>query len=257
MSRILASKSLTLATVGLALAGAAGCGSGRGGASNLRLADSPNGGGGRAQSAALNVPGVQRTATAVDGLRQVNQELANARGAVDETIAALDELSAARGDLLAPFQRFLTANQQVDDAERRIGERGEEMRTRARDYITNWEVEVYGVEDPDLRKQAESRRSRVRADYGRIADASRAVREQMAPFQKSLDDLETFLGNDLTPAGVRAAAPAIGRATQQGRALQQRIDGLSAELDRVAGAMTPAVPLEQPDPSGRPASDAR
>ena len=124
------------------------------------------------------------------------------------------------------------------------------MRTRARDYITNWEVEVYGVEDPDLRKQAEARRSRVRADYGRIADASRAFRVEMAPFQKSLDDLETFLGNDLTPAGVRAAAPAIGRATQQGQALQQRIDALSAELDRVAGTMTPAVPG---DVSGAPA----
>lgn len=249
MSRFNVRTFFTIGVTAAALAGA-GCGSSRD-TSNLRLAGTGADGGG--QSAALGVPGVQRTATAVDGLRQVNQELANARGAVDESIAALAELSAARGDLLAPFQRFLTANQQVDDAERHMGERGEQMRARARDYITNWEVEVYGVEDPDLRKQAESRRSRVRADYGRIADASRAFREEMAPFQKSLDDLETFLGNDLTPAGVRAAAAAIERATQQGQALQQRIDALSSELDRVAAAMTPAVPV---DASGAPAGSS-
>ena len=224
-----------------------GCASGQSGGGSAGAVGAVGNGGGRggggAQSAALSVPGVQRTATAVDGLRQMSEELADARAQVDETIAALDELSTAQGDLLAPFQRFLTANQRVDEAERRIGDRGEEMRTRARDYITNWEVEVYGVEDPDLRKQAEARRSRVRADYGRIADASRALREGMAPFQKSLDDLETFLGNDLTPAGVRAAAPAAGRATEQGRALQQRIDGLASELDRVAATMTPEVPV--------------
>ena len=253
MSRAMTRLAAGIAMTAFVCCSSIGCGSNQKRYEAARAAALANGSGAPAQPAAMNVPGVQRTATAVDGLREMSQELARARQTVDEAAAAMDELSTAQGDLLAPFQRFLAANEQVDDVERRIGERGEEMRNRARDYITNWEVEVYGVEDPDLRKQAEARRSRVRADYGRIADASRALREQMDPFQKRLDDLQTFLANDLTSAGVQAAAPAMGRAVRQGEALKQRIDALSAELDRVAAGMTPSVPVGTGNPDA-PAS---
>ena len=194
-----------------------------------------------AQPAAMSVPGVQRTATAVDGLNAMAQELGSARQTVDDTLAALQELSAAQGDLLGPFQQFIDLHARVDEADQRLAERADDMRTRARDYITNWEVEVYGVEDPNLRQQAEARRSDVRASYGRLADNTRALRDTMQPFRRQLDDLQTFLANDLTQAGVRAAGPSIQRATQSGRQVQQRMDALIQELDRVAGSMTPAV----------------
>jgi hypothetical protein len=207
-----------------------------------------------AQPAAISVPGVQRTATAVEGLNATAQELGNTRQTIGETLAAAQELSSTQGDLLGPFQRFIGGRAKVDQADQQLAQRGEDMRARARDYITNWEVEVYGVEDPNLRTQADSRRSKVRADYGRIADATRSLRESMQPFRQQLGDLQTFLANDLTAAGVKAAAPSIQRATQSGQTVQQRIDALVAELNRVAGAMTPAVTPGNPAVPGSPAS---
>jgi hypothetical protein len=205
------------------------------------------------QPAAMSVPGVQRTATAVEGLNTMAQELGNSRQTIGETLTALQELSNTQGDLLGPFQRFIDGRAKVDQADQQLAQRGEDMRARARDYITNWEVEVYGVEDPNLRTQAESRRSRVRADYGRIADATRSLRESMQPFRQQLGDLQTFLGNDLTAAGVKAASPSIQRATQSGQTAQQRIDAVVAELNRVANGMTPAVTPEAPAAPSRPA----
>src|SRR4051812_25115071 len=209
-----------------------------------------------AQPAALSVPGVQRTQTAADGLHAMSQELSGARQTVGETLTALQELSNAQGDLLAPFERYMRLKENVDQSAQRIGQRGEEMRGRARDYITNWEVEVYGVEDAGLRAQAEQRRNRVRADYGKISDASRSLRESIEPFQRQLGDIQTFLSNDLTPAGVRAASNSIQKATQSGQELQRRIDSLIAEVDRVASSMTPAVP-EPASIGGTTANSAR
>ena len=242
------SKSLILATA--AVAGlAAGCSSssretsmGMGSSGSLSAAP--------AQPAAMSVPGVQRTATAADALHAMADELSRTRQTIGDTLTALDELTRAQGDLLAPYDRFIALNEQVDQADAQVARRAEDMRTRARDYITNWEVEVYGVEDADLRKQAESRRGRVRADYERISDAMRALRDTMQPFQRQLDDIERVLGNDLTTAGVRAVAPAAGRARQSGDQVQKRIDALIAEVTRVADAMTPAVPeAAAPQPS--------
>lgn len=195
-----------------------------------------------AQPAAMSVPGVQRTATAADALHAMADELSRTRQTIDAAGEALDELTRAQGDLLAPYDRFMSLNQQLEEADRVVDQRADEMRGRARDYITNWEVEVYGVEDPDLRKHAESRRARVRDDYERIADVMRSLRDVMQPFRRQLDDIERVLANDLTPAGVRAVAPAAGRARQSGTEVQKRIDAVIAEVDRVANAMTPTVP---------------
>jgi hypothetical protein len=206
------------------------------------------------QPAAMSVPGVARTATAADALRSTADELGKLRQTIGETVTALQALPNAQGDLLAPFGRFMALHAEVDEGEHRLAQRGDEMRARARDYITNWEVEVYGVEDPDLRAQADTRRNQVRDDYGRIHDAGRAVREAMQPFQRQLDDLQTVLANDLTPAGVRAAAPAVRRAEDSGQGAQQRIDGFIAELDRVASTMTPTVPATSGGTTGQPAA---
>jgi hypothetical protein len=189
----------------------------------------------------MSVPGVQRTQSAAGGLRALSDELSTTRQTIGDTLAALQTISAANGDLLEPFQRFITLREQLEQDDTRIAQRGEEMRNRARDYITNWEVEVYGVEDKELRGQAEQRRNRVRENYGKIADATRALREAFDPFRRDLKDIETFLANDLTPAGVRAASPSIQRANQNGQEVQHRIDAVIAELQRVAGAMTPAM----------------
>lgn len=195
-----------------------------------------------AQPAAMNVPGVQRTATAADALNAMAEELSRTRQTLGDTLASLDELTKAQGDLLAPYDRFMALNERIGEADKHVAERTEDMRARARDYITNWEVEVYGVEDADLRKQAESRRARVRSDYEKISDSMRSLRDAMQPFKRQLDDIKTVLANDLTPAGVRAVTPAAGRAKQSGEEVQHRLDALIGEVDRVAKEMTPSVP---------------
>lgn len=192
-------------------------------------------------SSSLSVPGVQRTATAVGALNAMADELNRARQTVADTMAALDDVSKTQGDLIAPFDRFIRLNEQLSEANRGLDARGDEMRSRARDYITNWEVEVYGVEDPDLRKQADVRRTRVRTDYENISDAMRTLRDSMDKFNRQAEDIQRFLSQDLTPGGVKAAAPAIGRAQESGKQLQQRIDDVISQVDRVAGNMTPAT----------------
>src|SRR5690349_11411051 len=71
---------------------------------------------GPAQPAALSVPGVHRTQTAADALHAMSQELSNARQTVGETLTALQELSGAQGDLLAPFERYMRLKEDVDQS---------------------------------------------------------------------------------------------------------------------------------------------
>ena len=116
------------------------------------------------------------------------------------------------------------------------------MRDKARGYITGWEVEVYGVEDQALRDQAERRRNEVRKDYTSVTDNLRTVQDAYAKFESKADDLKRFLANDLTRAGVQAAASAGQQTVTAGGEHKGRIDATVTTLDQVLGHMSPTGP---------------
>lgn len=197
------------------------------------------GGAGRV-STPVSIPGVQRATSAMSALRNLRDQLIAERTQADKTLAALSEVVNGQGDLQQPLVNFTTAINDLSAAQQKVLQRIEEMRGGAREYLTGWEVEVLGVEDPELRHQAEQRRNQVRGNYTRINESLKTGRAAYERFETSLNDLQRFLANDLTPAGVKGAAASAQKTRDAGNALRQQIDASVAELDRVSGEMTPA-----------------
>src|SRR5689334_3977226 len=111
-----------------ALGAGGGCSSHSSSASSAAMSSSGSNNLAPAQPAAMSVPGVQRTQSAAGGLRAVSDELSTTRQTIGDTLAALQTISAANGDLLEPFQRFITLREQLEQDDKRMAERGEEMR---------------------------------------------------------------------------------------------------------------------------------
>ncbi|MDB5297840.1 MAG: hypothetical protein JWO31_3823 [Phycisphaerales bacterium] len=198
------------------------------------------GSGTRPAAAAVQIPGVDRTQAAREGVTSLRDALAAQKAQVDRTSATLMEVMQGQGELVPSFQKYTLSIADAKAARDRVQQQVEAMRARARDYITGWEVEVYGVDDPELRRQAETRRNAVRANYSRINETVKASGAAYAQYETAASDLQRFLANDLTKSGVTAAATAAQKATQAGVELKARIDAATTELDRVAGEMTPA-----------------
>jgi hypothetical protein len=177
-------------------------------------------------------------------LRNLRDQLIAERTQADKTLAALAEVMNGQGDLRQPFVNFTVAVGELAETHRRVATRTDDMRGGAREYITGWEVEVLGVEDADLRKQAEQRRNQVRANYTRINESLKSSREVYGRFETALNDLQRFLANDLTREGVNGATGSSQKTRDAGAALRTQIDASVAELDRVMGEMTPAGPVK-------------
>jgi chromosome segregation ATPase len=187
-------------------------------------------------------PGQKRSSKAVGGLQATKLELANSRKQVDETIAALNTLETAQGDLRPAFDKYKEEVKDLENAAKSARERAADMRARSAEYQKKWAEEMSKVTNPDLKAAAAARADKVRSRYATIQSQAQDVRAAYEPFMRDLKDVQTYLSNDLTPAAITAAKPVFDKAKASGRNLQQKADVLSAEMESVSAEMSPGVP---------------
>ena len=179
----------------------------------------------------------QTSKQAIDSLHGTRQELAKAKTEVQQANGSLDKL-ASGGNLEQSYQQYTRQVAELKASGERAKARGQDMRNRQRQYVAAWQKEMDQISNPELRAGATERRAKVQANFDRIASTARATGDAYRPYLQNLQEIQKALANDLTPAGVDAARPAIEKAKAQGDTVQQRLDSLIAELDQVGGSMS-------------------
>jgi hypothetical protein len=194
----------------------------------------------------MAIPGLNRANSAMASLRNLREVLVAEKTQTDRATAAMNEVLNGQGDLVPAFRNYTAALVDLRSAHQRVKSRMEEMRSGAMEYMTGWEVEVLGVEDPDLRKQAENRRNQVRGNYTRINETLKTSGSSYTTLETDASGVQTALANDLTKAGVAAVSATAKKTSDAATAHKQHIDAAVSELDRVMGEMTPSGPAGAP-----------
>jgi chromosome segregation ATPase len=192
-------------------------------------------------SGSKKTEGEQRTAAQVGGLKDTRAELVAGKAQIDKTLASMNAMRDNQGVLQTEFATFNEEMKKTDAQSQKIRARAADMRTRATQYQAKWRDEMGKVEDPNLRAAATARANKVRERYDGITAKAQEARAAYEPFMKQLKSVQTYLSNDLTPAGVQSAASVFDQATAEGKTVTAKIDAVVAELDDVASAMSPAA----------------
>jgi chromosome segregation ATPase len=185
--------------------------------------------------------GQDRSAKAVDSLRDTRNEVAGAHKQVDEVIAASATLQAGQGDLKKAYDKYKKEVAETEEAAKDIRKRADDMRARSHEYQAKWQEEMSKVTNPDLKAAAQARATKVRGRYDMIQAKAQDAKAAYEPFIRDLKDLQTYLSNDLTPGAVEAATPVFAKVQASGQVLNQKLDAFKAELDDVATEMSPAA----------------
>jgi chromosome segregation ATPase len=186
--------------------------------------------------------GRDRAQTAITSLKDTRTELADASKQVDMTNAALDGLQAPDADLTKQYSNYKTQVAKMEDQALSASNRAAAMRGRAAEYQEKWKDEMAAVTDPTLKAAAEARAAKVRDRFATIQNRSQDIREAYQPYIQQLKEIQVYLSNDLTPASVKAGAPAFTKAKTAGENLKAKIAAGQAELDSVTGEMSAKMP---------------
>jgi hypothetical protein len=174
-------------------------------------------------------------------MEETHTGLTKVRKQIDQTLTSLRDVMSAGPEQLRPA--FTKYSKDVDrlraDAEQTT-KRSRNMKAKRNDYLDAWEKEKNQVQDPELRRLGESRRSDVRSNLDRMVESLTVATETFDPLLSNLGDVQKTLGNDLTATGQALVAntAVVQGATDKGARVAESIDVALASLSAVAGQLS-------------------
>jgi len=174
-------------------------------------------------------------------IAEFRDEIVDVKKEVDATLASVDKIVAqATVDPRKAFKEFEKNVPRIDSAAAKARKRATEMKEKGKTYFDKWEKELAAVNDPDIRKLAEERKATLQAAFAKIRSSMEPARDKFNTWLTDLKDLQKYLSNDLTIAGIDAAKDLIAKNKSEGLAVQQNLDSVIAELNTVVATIMPA-----------------
>jgi hypothetical protein len=174
-------------------------------------------------------------------IAEFKAEIVDVKKEVDASMAALGKiLTDASQDPRSAYKGFAKSVPRVEAAARKAKKRAEDMQASGRKYFDQWEKEITQVSNPEVQRLAQERKAKLQNTFDSIRVLMEPSRDQFNTWVTDIKDLQKYLGNDLTVAGIDAAKELIDRSISEGQVVQKTLDRVISELNAIVAALTPA-----------------
>lgn len=175
------------------------------------------------------------------GIAEFREEIINGKAAIDNTMKALDQIAvSASTDPRNSFEQFAKSMANLESTAASAMKRSQGMKDQGKTYFAQWEKQLSEVKNEEIRNLAMERKAKLQATFDNIKQVAEPLKEKFEPWMSNLKDLQTFLGNDLTIAGVDAVKPLFVKTRAEGIEIQKSMDALVGELNTISAVLTPA-----------------
>lgn len=168
------------------------------------------------------------------GLVEMKAEITRMTAQIDLTMAKLEALCAATGDLEKPSENALGAIEALDAEAQIIKKRGEKMRDRGAAYFELWEKQLASMSTPEVAEIAAQRKEELSAKYAEVLTAMQETRAAMDAYWSDMTKIRKVIEEDLTPDSQKLLAPQVQTAKDKSTTLKSRIEGTFAKLGEVS-----------------------
>jgi hypothetical protein len=199
------------------------------------------------------------------GIRENNGKHAGASLQIDATNATLAELirigqaSPQPVDMKKSFEAYSNNVNKMDGTARTVSKHIDQMTAHGNDYFEEWSKTGGTYTNPEVQRlSAQERQERVRLSrsFSEITASSAGMRGALNAYLAEIKQIQTYLSNNLTAAGIAAIAPIAQAAARDGAALQQSFQPAQTAIERARLEMMPggaaAGGPQQPFPYQQP-----
>lgn len=123
------------------------------------------------------------------------------------------------------------------------------MRSEGQTYFAEWEKQGATIQDPDLKKSAEERRARLSKALEFVTTAMDSAKAELHPFVATIKDVETYLSNDLTPAGIESVEGKAKKIKNDAESIGEKLEDVVVALEKGAPEFKTAKPPPPPPPA--------
>jgi hypothetical protein len=161
-------------------------------------------------------------------------EITRMTAQIDLTMAKLDTLASATGDLDKPSESALAAIEALDAEAQILKKRGDQMRDRGAAYFEAWEKQLASMSTPAVEAIATKRKEELAAKYAEVLTSMQETRAAMDAYWSDMTAIRKAIEEGLTPEAQKLLVPQIKAAKEKATTLKSRIDGTFEELGQVS-----------------------
>ncbi len=173
---------------------------------------------------------------AADKINQGNAQL-------DQTMASLNNLvERPQADLRPQFEKFSADLSNLQSLASDVNDKATDMQAKGQDYFTDWNQQLASIKNEDIRSRSAKRVKEVQAKFQDINGNFQEAKTAFKPFMSDLKDIQTYLSNDLTPAGIDAIKKTVTKANKQVPALKKTISKLASDFKALGLSMSAMTP---------------
>ena len=169
--------------------------------------------------------------------------VAHTSTSVTDVLGALNNLTfKSAGDLRDQYDAFTAAVKNLDQSNGSLDDKVNQMRAAAAVFSANWSTQMTNIQSADLRARSASRMDEVTTQLKDVDASYEGVKNSFKPFTSDLKDIQTYLGTDLTTAGLANIKDIVSRTKVDAVPLRDSIKKLQASFSSLGAALSPVMP---------------
>jgi chromosome segregation ATPase len=158
---------------------------------------------------------------------------------MEKVTTSLSTLTSGQGDLKQNYMAFSKESKKMQSMANSATKSAQNAAEKREAYLKSWEENQKSIQNEQLKAAAEARRNQLLPIIDKIKTAAGTFKEKFTPFTVDLKDIETYLGNDLTPTGLNAVQPMAQKCTGDGETLKSALTEFSSGIRELAGQIGP------------------
>jgi seryl-tRNA synthetase len=159
---------------------------------------------------------------------------------LDSIIASLNSLSTAQGgDLVSAYNKFSKQVEEMNSTAKKVKSKAEKAKAQREDYLKAWKKDQNKIQNEQLKQASESRRAELEPFIKQISEGLTSASQNFTPLLQNLNDLNLFLGNDLSTHGFASAQDLISECNQSTELVKQDVEKANQGLRNLAASITP------------------
>jgi len=163
-----------------------------------------------------------------DNITEAADEIELGMQQLDVTLAALHSLvERPASDLTAQRETYEDALDDLEGTVKDLRETAEDMRDMGQDYFTEWDDQIAGIRNEEVRQLSTERRKEIEQSFTEVEDQYAQAKSSFEPLLTDLRDIRTALRVDTTVAGIEALQPVVSKVDTEAETVKESLEGVA------------------------------
>ena len=149
----------------------------------------------------------------------------------------------SQGDLRDQYDAFVSASKNLDSSIAALDAKVLALQGATAEYLINWTNQLAAIQNVDLRQRSADRKNEVTAQLNDVNASYQGVKDLLKRFTANVKDIQTYLGTDLTVAGLNSVKDTVSQTKLEVVPLRDSIKQLQKSFATLSASLSPVLPV--------------